>query len=65
MTVQRLFVQSMVPFLFIEQKGESLEVVEFSKKKLEKFNEEVFTDGDDCRKFWEVMTEFFSGVVGF
>ena len=65
MTVQRLFVQSMVPFLFIEQKGESLEVVEFSNKKLEKFNEEVFTDGDDCRKFWEVMTEFFSGVVGF
>ena len=65
MTVQRLFVQGMIPYFFIEQKGDNLSVVEFSKEKLARFNKEVFTNDQECRKFWVKMTECFSGTIGF
>lgn len=64
-TIQRLFIQSMVPYLFIEQEGENLKVVEFSKEKIVKFNSKVFDNDQDCKKFWVKMTESFAGVVGF
>lgn len=55
----------MVPYLFIEQEGENLKVVEFSKEKIVKFNSKVFDNDQDCKKFWVKMTESFAGVVGF
>lgn len=65
MTVQRLFIQGMIPYFFIQQNGDNLEVVEFSKEKMNKFNTEVFNDEQDCKRFWVKMTDCFSGAVGF